>query len=297
MQLSERELLSIDDNINIHLPFEIHYPNKEKQPITILHLLTHRSSIIDGKYYDDAYTTDLLYAPLSIWLENYLHKNGDAYATANFSEHGPGENSSYSNIGFGLLALIVENVSGIPFESYCQQQIFSPLEMTHTAWKYPKTKHDNATPYAFFSKKSQADQISKLLETNSIRINTYLPITPYQFPNYPDGLLFSSVQDLSKFAQCILRNGNFNNQQILSAKSIDRMFEIQGDTEDKQGLCWQYTGFGNIWGHGGDDPGVKTGLFLDRKNDRAMIMIKNSNLGNRVKIMKDLYQASMNKNN
>ena len=75
------------------------------------------------------------------------------------------------------------------------------------------------------------------------------------------------------------------------------MFEIQGDPEDKQGLCWQYTGFGNIWGHGGDDPGVKTGLFLDRKNDRAMIMIKNSNLGNRIKIMKGLYQASMNKIN
>jgi len=171
--------------------------------------------------------------------------------------------------------------------------------MNHTAWKYPKEKQLSATSYAYFTHQPNADelsQISKLLGNKTMPLNTYLPILPYRFPNYPDGLLFSSVQDLRLFAQCILNHGKLKDHQILSKESVHQMFEIQGEEEDKQGLCWRYTGFGSVWGHGGDDPGVQTGLYVDRENNRAMIMIKNSNLGSRAAMIKDLYQASMQLN-
>jgi len=295
MQLSEKELLSIHDDINMHLPFLVNYKDDKNSPITIQHLLTHRSSIIDGSYYENSYATESNRVNLSDWLENYLSESGTAYSISNFSESKPGDKWNYSNIGFGLLALIVENVSKTPFEVYCEQHIFEPLEMHNTAWKQTKDSSFITTSYAYFDEKPIAkhkEQIAKLLES-AITVNTYLPITPYHFPNYPDGLLYSSVSDLSKFAQCILNDGHYKNHQLLDSETINRMFEIQGTVEDKQGICWRFTGFGNIWGHGGDDPGVQTGLYLDRKKNRAMIMIKNSNLGSRTQVMKDLYLASI----
>ena len=296
MQLSDKGLLSIQDDINMHLPFKVNYKDYENISITIQHLLTHRSSIIDGKYYDDSYTTESDYMNLSDWLENYLSESGTAYSTSNFSESKPGNKWNYSNIGFGLLALIVEKVSKKPFETYCEQHIFGPLEMHNTAWKQANNSNLLTTSYAYFNEEPIAEhkeQISKLIEI-SIKLNTYLPITSYHFPNYPDGLLYSSVKDLSKFAQCMLNDGYYKNYQLLDSESIDQMFDIQGTVEDKQGLCWRFTGFGNIWGHGGDDPGVQTGLYLDRKKNRAMILIKNSNFGVRTQVMKDLYMASIN---
>lgn len=296
MQLSERSLLSIDDNINRHLPFDISYPKNENLPITIRQLLTHKSSILDGQYYDESYTTDPHYKPLSEWLKNYLHIEGDAYSSNNFIDKDPGQQWTYSNIGFGVLALIVENVSGIKFDEYCQQYIFSPLEMKSTTWKEPLVKDRSATLYAFFSEEPHDDELSKiykLLESKSIDLRKYLPIKSYRFPNYPDGLLYSTVNDLSRYAQCILNGGKFKNHKILDPNSIDSMFELQGKDEKKQGLCWRYTGFENIWGHGGDDPGVQSGLYIDRVKNRAMIMMKNSNLGSRTQVVKGMYKASL----
>ena len=295
MQLSEQGLISINDDINIHLPFKVSYAKLKNSPIRIHHLLTHRSTIIDSKYYENSYTTEPDHKDLSDWIENYLSESGTAFSSNNFSEFNPGENWNYSNLGFGLLALIVENISNTPFEVYCEKNIFTPLKMSKTAWKESKDTSLITMPYAYFDeapKGTQKQQISKFLK-HSIKLNSYLPITPYHFPNYPDGLLFSSVEDLSKFAQCILNDGFYQNYQLLKIETINQMFEIQGASADKQGLCWRYTGFGNIWGHGGDDPGVQTGLYLDRKNKRAMVLIKNSNLGSRTKVIKEIYKASL----
>lgn len=296
MQLSDKGLISIKEDINQYLPFKIANEDYEHNPITIYDLLTHRSSILDGEYYEDSYTTELAYKDLSDWLENYLSESGKAFSISNFSESKPGEKWTYSNIGFGLLALIVENVTKTSFEAYCQQHIFSPLGMRNTAWKQVKDDNFITTSYAYFEEEPNSEQkaeISMLLES-SLKLNTYLPIKPYHFPNYPDGLLFSSVNDLGKFAQCILNGGTYKNSQLLLPETINQMFKIQGAEMDKQGLCWRFTGFGNIWGHGGDDPGVQTGMYFDRENNRAIILIKNSNLGSRTQVLKEVYRASVN---
>lgn len=295
MQLYETGLLSLHDHINLYLPFKVENEGHETNPITIHHLLTHRSSIIDGNYYDDSYSTSPNNIKLSDWLENYLSTAGSAYSKNNFSGRRPGDNWIYSNIGFGLLALIVENVTKTSFESYCEQNIFNPLQMHQTAWKKTSDSLFHTTLYAYFNEYPLANekkQISELLD-KKIELETYLPINPYRFPNYPDGLLFTSVNDLSKFAQCILNDGKYKGHQLLKNETLNQMFTIQETEEGKQGLCWRYTGFKNIWGHGGDDPGVQTGLYLDRDKNRAIIMIKNSNLGSRTKIIKDLYLQSI----
>src|SRR5437879_11572659 len=47
----------------------------------------------------------------------------------------PGSDWLYSNTGFFLLSLIVERVSGKTLREFAAENIFTPLEMTHTQFR------------------------------------------------------------------------------------------------------------------------------------------------------------------
>lgn len=53
----------------------------------------------------------------------------------------PGERWAYSNIGYSLLAVIVENVSGDTFERYLQRVLFPPLGMHDTGYTFTIAEH------------------------------------------------------------------------------------------------------------------------------------------------------------
>ena len=43
----------------------------------------------------------------------------------------PGTGSRYANVNFILCALMIENISGMPYEEYMQKEVFAPLSMPH----------------------------------------------------------------------------------------------------------------------------------------------------------------------
>jgi CubicO group peptidase (beta-lactamase class C family) len=47
----------------------------------------------------------------------------------------PGTQFSYTNTGYNLLAMIVERVSGMSFQTFTSEKIFQPLGMNHTLWR------------------------------------------------------------------------------------------------------------------------------------------------------------------
>jgi CubicO group peptidase (beta-lactamase class C family) len=47
----------------------------------------------------------------------------------------PGESLEYSNLGYAILGMIVERISGTPFRSYVTREILEPLGMTSTVWE------------------------------------------------------------------------------------------------------------------------------------------------------------------
>ena len=90
--------------------------------ITIEHLLTHTSGLID--YEDvipDGTTAQLLDADVLRLLES---QDRTYFA--------PGSKYQYSNSAYALLALIVERASGQPFASFLRERIFLPLGMQNT---------------------------------------------------------------------------------------------------------------------------------------------------------------------
>ncbi len=123
MLVRRKGLLGLDDEITKYFP-EIPYPG-----VTVRHLLSHTSGIPD--YFDDA---DWF---IKIWKEEKRVPGNDEILrflreTKAKSYFAPGEGLRYSNTGYNLLALLVERLSGVPYEEFLQKNIFEPAGMSST---------------------------------------------------------------------------------------------------------------------------------------------------------------------
>lgn len=279
MQLWETGLLSLDSDVSEYLPSLIRNPKHPDVPITIYQLLTHTSSIRDGDSYDASYSDGDPVITLKAWIENYLVPGGDYYdAASNFHTWSPGAGSAYSNVGFGLLGYILEQVTGTSFNSYCKIHILEPLGMHKSGWFLHEIDTSaHIRPYSYERK------------DGSISDNKALNL--YSFPNYPDGLLRTSVRELSYFLMAIINDGAYNDARILKKSTVKKMLSIQIEKE-AQGLCWEQSKFENLWGHSGGDPGVATYMYFSPKTKIGVITFQNSHNGDLFSVFRKLYQAA-----
>lgn len=94
----------------------------DKQDITIHQLLTHTAGFVEilGDDYDPLSRPDLVSAALASELQS-----------------APGTEYLYSNVGYSLLAVIIEEASGTSYEQYLASRLFEPAGMTHTGYVLP----------------------------------------------------------------------------------------------------------------------------------------------------------------
>lgn len=297
MQLWEQGKLDLQADVNTYLPIPVRNPAFPNTPITVFQLLTHTSSIIDGPAYGESYACGDPVVSLKDWIEGYLQMNGPYYdAEGNYLSGEPGTEREYSNVGYGLLGYMVEQISGQAFSEYCQVHIFDPLGMTHTGWflsDIDTRLHSQTYIWqrpAEFSRIAESGLVPNVLaETDSGHVAT----CPYSFFNYPDGLLRTSVEDLSRFMQVWLNQGRYPGGQLLKPETIDQVLSPQLEGNKRQGLCWSYTGFEAVWGHGGNDPGVQTAFYFSREKGFGMIVLQNTGDGSRTEKLKEMYAAGL----
>src|SRR4030095_5287812 len=55
----------------------------------------------------------------------------------------PGRTTAYSTYGMTLAGEMVEEVSGLPIETYLQRNIWEPLGMTRASIAFPSALHDD----------------------------------------------------------------------------------------------------------------------------------------------------------
>ncbi|MBN1273553.1 MAG: serine hydrolase [Candidatus Aminicenantes bacterium] len=94
----------------------------DKKEVTLHHLLTHTSGIID------ALGPDFVAAPR----DETMRKTLDA--PLRFK---PGEEFGYSNAGYSMLAAVIEKVSGLSYEEFMHENIFIPAGMKFTGYRLP----------------------------------------------------------------------------------------------------------------------------------------------------------------
>src|SRR5260370_2319539 len=125
--LEQQGKLRLNDPITTYLP---DYP-MPGETITIEHLLTHTSGL--KNYSDLPDLTESWYRT-----DHSPQEMCDLFAHVPL-EFTPGTRFSYSNSGYALLGLMIETITGMSYEAFIYQNIFAPLEMTHSYYMKPET--------------------------------------------------------------------------------------------------------------------------------------------------------------
>lgn len=122
MTLVEDGLLSLDEDISKYLGFNLRNPNFPNRKITVKQVLAHVSSIRDNGPY---------FLPFGEHYQSLFEaKNLDAgrYFAAKENQ-GPGDYFAYSNLNFGLIAGVIENISGLRMDVFAKKVLFAPLNL------------------------------------------------------------------------------------------------------------------------------------------------------------------------
>ena len=258
MQLVEQNLMGLDDDINQYLPFSVRNPRFPNDKITLRMLLSHRSSISD-KFQENldlyCYQKDCAMS-LDQYFKSVFLNNGPYFSSANFSNRKPGTAEDYSNLGSALIGYLVERITQTPFDVYCKNNIFIPLEMNKTEWRLSNAPiSEIAIPYS--NEPSNTNQ-------------------HYTFPDYPNGGLRTTVLDLSKFLRMVILNGSFNNKQIVASASMAAMKTLQfGSTEFCLSFYYDTVNGRKVLGHSGGEAGTTAEMFYDPNNNVGVMVFSN----------------------
>lgn len=255
MRLAERGKLTLDESIAGYLDFPVINPRFSDRAITFRQLLTHTSSISDAKYYEidfrqhgrDADQT------LADFLVQYLTPEGGHYSEVKcFSADPPGATWHYSNVGYALLGHLAGRIGGLDMREQTRRDIFAPLAMDSTSWTIKDTPRlRSAEPY---------DLVDGAL----------VAVEPVGFPDWPVGMLRSSISDFMKFIAASANAGQSGSVKVLGASAMAQMLAMQTPAGlpawlSGQGLGWMESPLNGqpMPNHWGGDPGVFTAVYLN----------------------------------
>ncbi|KAA6438745.1 serine hydrolase [Dyadobacter flavalbus] len=281
MQLAAQEYFSLDDDINRFLPFPVRNPLHPEKPVTFRHLLRHRSSIRDNLDYLLPFWEGAYQGPdigLDTFLQNYLAVSGINYhKVENFIQAAPGDTFEYSNMGYALLGYLVERISKMPFDQYCQRKIFAPLGMHQSSWFPGKMDQDMlAIPYLF-----------------SDSLQVYQPQQQSTFPDYPAGQLRCSIRDLARFLVCWTNDGTYNGKSVIDSLAVQTLTPKDMSLGYHTWFMYLFNTETPMYSHNGHGPGVSTYMLYEPFSRNGLIILMNGELSSYTdwrKLINLLYQ-------
>jgi CubicO group peptidase (beta-lactamase class C family) len=193
MQLVEQGKVRLNDPVAKYLP---EFAQNGKEDITVRQLLTHYSGL----------APDIDLTPAFDGKESALR-----LAFAETPAQAPGSGFTYSDTNFIVLGALVEKLSGETLDVYTQRHIFAPLKMTHTRF----------LPLAA----GRPGSLEKIAPTeydeheHMLRGVVHDPRARRMGGVAGHAGLFSTADDLAKFAQTLLDGGD----GILSAAAVEKM--------------------------------------------------------------------------
>lgn len=149
---------------------------------------------------------------------------GNLSSTSSYGSH------VYANANYGLLGLIIEEVSGLSYEEYVTQNIFEPLGMEHSAASLEKSKENGLIDG--YRNYFGVPVIGEPDYPGNIEKGTWT--------NVPAGYLSSSVNDMGRYLQMYLNDG----ETIISDESIYSMFYDNVSVDNGSyyyGMGWIYS--------------------------------------------------------
>jgi CubicO group peptidase (beta-lactamase class C family) len=225
MQLFEQGKLDLDRDVNEYLDFKI--PDAFGKPITLKNIMTHTPGF--EEQIKDLFTQ----IPGSPNLADYLKTHIPARI------YPPGTVPAYSNYATAVAGYIVQRVSGRPFEDYIEENIFKPLNMTHSTFRQPLPS--NLASFMSSGYRRGSD-----------------PAKPFEIINpFPAGSLSSSAADMAQFMMAHLQDGQLGGARILKPETARLMHSRLFALDDAaNAMCYGFyeesRNGHRIIGHGGD---------------------------------------------
>src|SRR5215470_8336217 len=263
LQQMEQGKFKLDDAVNKYLT-EFKIQGEDPQhPITFRHLLTHTSSLPGD------------FGAFPVWgdtvppsLEDYLRKSLKVTTP-------PMTKVEYSNMAYTLVGYLVQKFSGMPYKQYIQEKIFTPMEMTSTAFEpRPDMEERLSIPYTVEEKTGS--------QTPTVRLKAAV---------WPAGLVYGTVLNQANWLILNLNGGVFKGKRLISEDTLEQMFTRQYDQfkGPVEGIWGNETaGFGLTWwaqvrdgdhyfAHSGSVPGYTAFLLGNRDRKLGFAIMTNGN--------------------
>ncbi|TDQ45644.1 serine hydrolase domain-containing protein [Actinorugispora endophytica] len=255
LRLAEDGEVDLHADVNEYLPDEADLPDTYPgQPVTLHHLLTHTAGFEDAVAGMLADTRDEA-APLADYIPGYRPER----------VYPPGRFVAYSNYGYSLAGLVVEEVSGLSFEEYTAERVFAPLGMGNSGFAFP-------------------DDAAERFETATLYYGSPDDPAPDTYLNQmPAGGAYATATDMSRFMLALLGGGELDGERVLSPETVEMM------TTRRDGLHPALAGSGyGVWeerpagpggprsvGHGGDYVGAHSHYSILPEDDLGIYVVVN----------------------
>ena len=281
MKLYEEGKVDLTTDISDYLGFSVRNPKYPDVIITLKMIMTQTSSITDGFEKDVNSDVDSGYNLINgtneeCSLQDLLDPNGKRFVKETFSNYRPATHFEYSNLGCGILACIIEKVTGEYFTDYVKRIIFKPLKLDASFVVTDIKTKNIASTYLY------RDGENKLCRSREMFINNVYKKFPIG-ENFrgPAGGCFISTNGLMKIMKALLAGG----KPILKTATLDKMMQMAwagkrqpNDSYVAKGLQLEIVDYFNsrrLYGHFGDAYGVKSYFLFNREEQIGMVYITN----------------------
>lgn len=254
MQLVESGQLALDEDIRTYLPaFNPKTLDPDNREVTLRNLLSHHSGIPSSflKDFVLAEPDPEAFMATSQWLS-------DTYLTW------PNQTVfAYCNVCYSLMGELIANVSQQSYESYVQDHIFQPLNLTHSqVFGVPGTGR------------------------NVSGFTAGEPAEPLIIKDVPAGSYLMSARDMARFAKALVDTAQGEQSGWIMPRTLNAMFEPQNeglpmDADFSIGLGFWLSNHESypIVGHGGTIPPFYSELKVIPETGTAVFIASNDNMG------------------
>ncbi len=201
MRLYDEGLIDLDEPITTYLPdFSIQSRFNDSGEITIRNILSHRSGLPrNGNI------------PLWAWDNGTLIiRDLVASLEESFLAYPADYRFKYSNVGFNVLARIIEQIRGEWFANYMRDSLLRPIGMNSSTFLSSDIIDNDKIAVGYF--KDQKENIA---------------YDQYDIITLASGNLYSTLDDMNEFAKFIFNRGNVDDVQLLNESTLSMMFESQ----------------------------------------------------------------------
>jgi len=256
MKLHDEGQLNINDKVGKYLP---QFKTGGKEKLRIKNLLLHNSGHPPFKVYVDSLQTR----------EEILTAARNEPLVAK-----PFEEYIYSDIGFMLLADIVEKVTNMRLDRYMRAEFYKPMDMV--------SAHFNPKKLGFWmSRRIPPTEVDTLFRKDTVQA-----VVHDERAFYMDGVaghagLFATAGDVASFGQMLLNKGSYAGQEFIKAETVEQFTTRQSNLNNRgYGFDRKSEGFSTAgtrtsmetFGHLGF---TGTSLWIDPKNNLVIVVLTN----------------------